>query len=234
MDEKAALQRQREAAAEAKIAAKKAGAGGSSRMAERPAVAPARADSSERPAGPPRLALAGNKPTWRERQAQKEAEAAAGNGNQSSLAAPPTDIATAEAELPRKTGYVPPGRRSDGLAPRGRTDAPPVSNTREQSAGGDSVPKWRPSAARGGSGRDGSPADGTAPRFVTPSRRGTEGLGGRDQSPADGPVKPLSRFQRDSGPTRSETPQARTESPVNTESRPGPGKFVPPHLRNRQ
>ncbi|KAF4632113.1 hypothetical protein G7Y89_g6008 [Cudoniella acicularis] len=31
-----------------------------------------RTDSNERPSGPPRLALAGGKPSWRERQAAKE------------------------------------------------------------------------------------------------------------------------------------------------------------------
>jgi translation initiation factor 3 subunit A len=35
--------------------------------------APERTDSSERPSGPPRLALAGGKPSWREREAAKAA-----------------------------------------------------------------------------------------------------------------------------------------------------------------
>ena len=233
MDEKAALQRKREEEAVAKIAAKKAG--GSARIPER--AAPIRTDSSERPSGPPRLALAGNKPTWRERQAQKEAEAAAGGGTQAPPAAPPTDIATAEAEVPTRK-FVPPARRGDGIAsgiaPRGRTDAPPTSNNRDESSGGDTASKWRPGAARGTSGRDGSPADAPAPRFLAPGRRGTEDVGGREQSPADGPAKSFSRFQRDAGSARSETPPARTESPANGGSTPAPGKFIPPHKRNKQ
>ena len=197
-------------------------------MPERPA-APIRNESSERPSGPPRLALAGNKPTWRERQAQKEAEAATGGNTQAPPAAPPTDIATAEAELPKKTGYIHPGRRTDGSAPRGRLDAPPSSNGRDESSGGDTTAKWRPS--RLASGRDGSPADGPAPRFPPAGRRGFDAPGPRDSSPADGPVKNVSRFQRDGQAGRSDTPSARTDSPALT---PTPGKFVPPHMRNRQ
>ncbi|MCJ1336236.1 eukaryotic translation initiation factor 3 subunit A [Bachmanniomyces sp. S44760] len=230
VDEKAAIQRKREEEAEAKIAAKKAG----TRIPERPAAATA--DSSERPSerssGPPRIALAGNKPTWRERQAQKEAEAATGT-TATPPAAPPSDIATSEAQLPKKTGYVPPALRGESADPRGRTEAPPPTNARDESSGGDGPARWRPSGARESSGRDGSPADGPVPRFAA-RRGGPDGSNARDQSPFDGakPAAP-SRF------ARSEVP--RTASPANGESPapaaaaaaaaassgPTPGKYVP-------
>lgn len=191
-----------------------------------------RADSSERPSGPPRLALAGSKPTWRERQAQKEAEAAAGGAPQAPPAAPAPDISTAEVKLPKKTGYVPPALR-DGTAPRGRPDAPPATNARDESSGGDTAPKWRPSAARDDSTRDDSPADGPAPRFLAPGRRGADGPGARDQSPADDPAKYVPRIRREGAPARSDALPERTESPASKASTPGPGKFVPLHLRNK-
>ena len=236
-DEKASLQRKREEEAEAKIAARKAGHGGATRVPER--SAPARADSTERSAGPPRLALVGNKPTWRERQVQKEAEVAAGGAAPVHPPAPPSDIATTEAQLPKRTGYVAPARRTDSAAPRGRTDDQAPFGGRDESSGGDAPPKWRPSGVHPDSGRDGSPANGPAPRFLAPGRRGTDGPGARDQSPADGAgaTKYPPRFQRDGGaPARSETPPAapaRTDSPANGVSAPAPGKYVPVHLRNK-
>ena len=224
LDEKAAIQRAREEEAIAKLAAKKAGV----RIPERPA--PTSTESSDRPtSGPPRLALAGNKPTWRERQAQKEAEAASGTAP-APPAAPPSDIATAEAQLPKKTGYVPPARRAPDAAPRGRTDAQPSSLPHDESSGGDAPAKWRPSGARNGAGRDDSPAESPAPKFLAPGRR-ADGAG-RDQSPADGaaPAKYVPRFQRDG--KAGDAPPVRTESPA-AEAKPAPGKYVPVHLRNR-
>ena len=226
LDEKATIQRAREEEAIAKLAAKKAGV----RMPERPA-APTSSESSDRPtSGPPRLALAGSKPTWRDRQAQKEAEAASGN-TPAPPAAPPSDIATAEAQLPKKTGYVPPARRAPDAAPRGRTDAQPSSAPREESSGGDAPAKWRPSGPRNGAGRDDSPAESPAPKFLAPGRR-ADGAG-RDQSPADGaaPTKYMPRFQRDG--KAGDAPPARTESPA-AEAKLAPGKYVPVHLRNRR
>lgn len=206
-DEQAALQRRREEEAEARrAAAKKAG---TARIPERPspAAGPTRADSSDAPpSGPPRLSLAGNKPTWRERQAQKAAEGGAGIAPpQSTPAAPPSDIATSEAQLPRKTGYVPPALRAEGAA-RGRADAQPAPALRDDSSGGEAPARWRPSARRDESGRDDSPADRPSSRFAE-LRRGT----GRDESPADGP-KP-------DGPGEG--------------TKPAPGKYVPVHMRNR-
>ena len=217
LDEKAAIQRAKEEAAEAKIKAMRSGG---SRLPDRTApVRPApveRTESSERPSGPPRLALAGNKPTWRERQAAKEAEGAAGGPPP---APPPSDITTDEVAMPPKKtgGYVPPARRDAGAtsAPRGRTNAAPsAAASRDDSSSVEPTPKWRPGAPRNGVARDGSPAE-------PPLRRNLDGLrkplGDRDSSPADG-LRPTSS----SGTARTESPAA---------ERPAAGKYVPVHLR---
>lgn len=217
LDEKAAIQRKREEEAEAKQLAKKSGV----RLPER--TAPVRSDSPERSSGPPRLALTGNsKPTWRERQAQREAESGAGS-SQAPPAAPSSDVATADAQLPKKTGYVPPAKRGD--APRGRTIAEPTSAPREGSSGGDATARWRP---RENSGRDGSPADRPPSRFADSMRRRPEGAGLREQSPVDGASfsKLGMELQRDSSVS------ARSESPAGNAAS-APGKYVPVHLRNK-
>lgn len=186
------------------------------RLPERPTsirpAEPARTESSERPSGPPKLALAGSKPTWRDREAaRKQAEAA---GGPPQPAAPATDIATEEVQLPKKTGgYVPPARRPGDAAPRGRSDATPSPGPRDESSGAQPPAKWRPSGPRDGLGRDGSPADRPTPRFLDGMR------GGRDSSPAEG------------GRPTSSLRTARTESPAN--EKPAAGKYVPVHLRNR-
>ncbi|MCJ1438553.1 eukaryotic translation initiation factor 3 subunit A [Xylographa pallens] len=231
LDQQASLQRKREEEAEAKIAARKAGVP-ATRIQDR--TAPIRTDSTERPSGgPPRLALAGNKPTWREREAQRQADVSAGGtAPPSTFPAPPSDIATSEAELPKRTGYVPPAKRGDGAISRGRTDTQPPSSSRDQSLGGaDASAKWRPTP-RGDSGRDGSPADGPAPRFLAPGRRGPDGASARDPSPAE--AKYVPRFQREGGTARSETPPARTDSPANGQTAPAIGKYIPRHLRDKQ
>ena len=170
-------------------------------------------ESSERPSGPPKLALAGSKPTWRDREAARRQAEAAGV---SQLATPPTDIATEEAQLPKKPGgYVPPARRPGDAAPRGRSDAAPSPATREETFGTQPAAKWRPSGPRDDSGRDGSPAE-------RPPHRPLDGLRDappRDSSPAEG-GRPL-----------ASSGTARTENPVN--EKPAPGKYVPVHLRNR-
>lgn len=203
---------------------------------------PTRSDSSDRAGGPPRLALAGNKPTWRERQAQKEAEATAGGGgattnNQTSEpppTVPSTDVGTTEAVLPKHTGYVPPGRRAaEGAAGAG---APPPSRgrsgvegstTRDDSVGGSGAEKpsgrWMSRSQQQQQGRDGSPAvsgggaDGLGPRNLSGLRR--EGTGGlnRDQS-------------TDSRATGTTGGGGEEVVPVR---KPAPGKYVPVHLRNK-
>jgi len=223
LDEKAAIQRKRQEEAEKKVADKKAGLG---RIPDRsaPSRAPemARNESRDRPAsgGPPKLNLAGNKPTWRERQVAKEAEeaakAAGGPTSAPPPAAPSTDIATEEAALPKRTGgYVPPARRADGAPPRGRTDtAPSPAAPRDASSSVEPTAKWRPGARGDAAGRDGSPADSLKPRFS-----GLRQPSNRDTSPADGD-RPL-----------SSSGTARTESPAS--ERPAPGKYVPVQMRNK-
>lgn len=200
------------------MAAKKAG----TRLPER-STAPIRNGSSDKQSGPPRLALAGNKPTWREREAQKEAEAIGAQVPPSALS---SDVATAEGlPLQKITGYVPPARRGDA-APRGRPDGE-TSVPRDASLGGADAPtRWR---TREHSGRDGSPsADSLPPRFSDSLRRRPEGSSLRDQSPADG--RSLSKLgaglQRDSSvPARSDSPAGNSAST--------PGKYIPVHLRTK-
>ena len=184
------------------------------------AAEPTRSDSSDRAGGPPRLALAGNKPTWRERQAQKEAEAAAGGKDDVATrndretepppAVPSTDIGTAEAVLPKRTGYVPPARR--GGESGGVNAAPPQRGRGGVDDGNAKPDKWVPRSQRDG-GRDGSPAvggDGLGPRNLSGLKR--EGTGGlRDQS-------------TDSRATGTGEEEVR---------KPAPGKYVPVHMRNK-
>lgn len=188
------------------------------RLPERPTpirpADPARTESSERPSGPPKLALAGSKPTWRDREAARKQAEATGDAPQPT--APLTDNATEEAQLPKKaSGYVPPARRPGDAAPRGRCDATPSPGPRDESSGAQPPARWRPSGPRDGLGRDGSPADRPAPRFLD----GLRGAPGRDSSPAEG------------GRPASSLGAARTESPAN--EKPAAGKYVPVHLRNK-
>ncbi|KAI9873197.1 MAG: eukaryotic translation initiation factor 3 subunit A, partial [Pleopsidium flavum] len=219
--EHAAKQQQREEEALARRAANKE----SKRFPERPAPEHAeRTESSERPTGPPRIALAGNKPTWREREAQK----AAAGGGQAPPAAPPSDIATAEAQLPKKTGYVPPALRAES-APRGRQNDTQASQAPRDESSADGAAKWRPSGPRPPSGRDDSPANGPAPRSI-PASLIPETQPARDQSPADGaaPAKYVPRHLREGAtPARGEAPPpapARTASPAEGTST---GKWQP-------
>ena len=214
LDAKAAIQIQKDEAAAAKIKAMRS----SARLPERPtpirSADSLRTESSEVPSGPPKLALSGSKPTWRDREAARKQAEAAGAATQTAV--PPTDIATEEMQLPKKTsGYVPPARRLGDTAPRGRSDAAPSPAPREEISGAQPPAKWRPSGPRDGSGRDGSPANRPTPRFLD----GLRGAPGRDSSPAEG------------GRPVSSSGTARTESPAN--EKPAPAKYVPVHLRNR-
>jgi translation initiation factor 3 subunit A len=162
LDELAAKQRARDAEIEAKLAAKKAGGLGPrvpSRRGDTP-VSPAGPSGAEadRPSGPPKLALAGSKPSWREKMAAKEAAGGAAPAEES-RPAPPAEESSAR----RPGGYVPPARRAEG--------------------GGD---RWRErdSSARGPSDRNESPAAApTGGRYAPPAARGgASGASGRDLS----------------------------------------------------
>ncbi|KAI9849684.1 MAG: eukaryotic translation initiation factor 3 subunit A [Sclerophora amabilis] len=176
LDEVAAIQRQREAEAEERRRASKV----EQRPSERPSVraperVPEQADTGDRP---PRLALAGSsgKPTWRERQAMKEA---------GSDAPPEAASAATESEPIRKTGgYLPPARRD-------RTESP----------AGSAPPRRFPLPTRDQGARDESPADGASGRFPS---RDFRGRGLRDESPADGPPKLNSRPSRNDSPQQAE------------------------------
>ncbi|KAF4307658.1 hypothetical protein GTA08_BOTSDO04587 [Botryosphaeria dothidea] len=172
LDEAAAKQRAREAEIEAKLQAKKEG-----RFAPPPAV-------EERAAGgPPRLTLAGNKPSWREREAAKAV--AGGTPSAPEAAAPP-----AEAEPPRRSGYVPPAlrgesggsgwREREGSGSRGREGV-----SRTESPAGPAGGRWQPPAARG-SPSSGSPAPASS-GYRPPHLRGENRE--RDSS-ADAPPRP--------------------------------------------
>ncbi len=151
LEEQVARQRQRELEAEERAKARKAtttAPGPSARIPERSAAAPveppaAAAQAAPAEGGPPRLALGGNKPTWREREAARK------DGDTSGpAAAPSTDDPTSEAEPPKRTGYVPPALRGE--------------------AGG-APDRWRPSGrGRDGPGRDDSPADSASGRYAAP------------------------------------------------------------------
>ncbi|KAL0262615.1 eukaryotic translation initiation factor 3 subunit A [Diplodia seriata] len=183
LDEAAAKQRAREAEAEAKLQAKKEG-----RWA--PPAPPA---AEERPSpsagGPPRLALSGNKPSWREREAAR----IAGGGAPAAESPAPAPAAAAEAEPPRRSGYVPPAlrgaegggsgwREREGSGSRGREIPPRGDSGSPAGASG----RWAPPAARG-SPSSGSPAPPSGGGYRPPHLRGETRE--RDSS-ADAPPRP--------------------------------------------
>ena len=217
LDEKARIQREKEEAADAKIAAQRAGLGGSRGVPDRTL---AREPVRESAGGPPRLALAGNKPTWREREAMKaagqtipsenESAAPVAASSASSAAATP---AAAASEAPKRSSYVPPGLRQGG--------APGGGWRGREASGGGQVPPARAERtespatsgrydARGSAGgrwgdaseRRASPAN--ASGYVAPGRHGEappahEAEGGRDSTPptqAPAPGKYVPRFRR--------------------------------------
>ncbi|KAF1958671.1 hypothetical protein CC80DRAFT_441234 [Byssothecium circinans] len=158
MDEKAALQRQREEEAEARRAAKKAGS-----------AVPEPRDQPQA-SGPPRIALAGGKPSWREREAAKAA-------GQPLPEPTPAASAALEPEAPKRGGYVPPALRA-------RNSESPAGGWREREGSG-----------RGPASRNESPAGAAAGRFEAPSRGRFSDLGdkGRTASPASGGHVPPNR-----------------------------------------
>jgi translation initiation factor 3 subunit A len=187
-------------------------------MPDRTAAAPSPAAGGEGRA-PPVIALAGNKPSWREREAAKAAAGGAPAAQESS--------APAAAEAPKRSGYVPPALRGEGAGPRGRPEAEPMERT--ESRGG--TERWKPKP-REGAGRDGSPADAPAgSRYQPPgSRRDMSGTGAGARDGSAEPGKFVPRFKReaaDGGAARGETPpaSARTESPATGQGT--AGKYVP-------
>ncbi|KAI9664106.1 MAG: eukaryotic translation initiation factor 3 subunit A [Bathelium mastoideum] len=206
LDEVAAKQRQREAEAEERR--KKAKDAPPTRpIVDRPALggpefdpptaAPLAAGAGA--GGPPRLALAGSKPSWRDRQAAKDRgdaapppAAADADASSTPPPAPASDVPTQEADLPKRTGYVPPhlrgGDRSAGSGSNGASPAPERGGRWQRSE------SPNPSAAGPGGSRYQAPGarGGGAYRPPGQQRRGGED-GERDESPAPAPASAETR-----------------------------------------
>ncbi|KAI4720357.1 hypothetical protein E4T48_03338 [Aureobasidium sp. EXF-10727] len=165
-------QRQREEEAERRRAERKqappVAAAGPDRWSRSNAPAPAEPVAASA-GGPPRLALAGNKPTWREREAAKAAQGGASPAPEATRpAAPPADerVQTSEAALPKKSAYVPVHLRGSAGAAPSSDSAPPAAAPRE---------RWTPRTPRG-DGETPPPASGG--RYEPPSSRGGSSAGG--------------------------------------------------------
>ncbi|KAI0480391.1 eukaryotic translation initiation factor 3 subunit A [Xylariaceae sp. FL0804] len=162
--EKAALQARREEEAMARRKEKERAAAPAPR---REPFSMDRSDSNGRPSGPPRLQLAGNKPSWRERQAA--AAAAAGDGRD---APETTESNEPPRERPTERSFERPVERATER-PTERPVEPPSERSsagprRLQLAGQTGKPSWRDreaarqassgSPAPAGEARDSSPA----------------------------------------------------------------------------
>lgn len=200
LDEQARRQREREEAAEAKLAARKAGFGAAP---ERPISR----DQPEASGGAPRLNLSGTRPSWREREAAR----ASGQAPPAPAAAP----AAAEAEPPKRTGYVPPALRN-------RDGASPAGGWREREGSG-----------RGVAGRNESPAASSG-RYEPPARGRFSDLGDgpRTQSPASGGgyVPPARRGTPQDGPRGRESER----EPLPPAQGASEGKYRPGAFRRAQ
>ncbi|KAK5664107.1 hypothetical protein OQA88_322 [Cercophora sp. LCS_1] len=103
--------------------------------AERTVPPMERTDSNDRPAGPPRIPLAGNKPSWRDREAAK----AAGGGSQPPLDRNGPPLRTASGRgLPMERGES--GRGENG---RDSKDTPPAEPLKPSGAPGKWVPRHK-------------------------------------------------------------------------------------------
>ncbi|KAK5111100.1 eukaryotic translation initiation factor 3 subunit A [Meristemomyces frigidus] len=181
-----------------------AGAAPPSRTLERPSFA-SRAPPSEDPAaesrGPPKLALTGNKPTWREREAMKaRGELPPDAGTNAPPAAPPADerVTTEETAMPKSSGggYVPPARR--GKAPDADSMPPPPAPREPREGGRDGsarpegrekwVPRPRPQGESERSESPAAPAAGS--KYQPPSQR----TGGNAGGATGGAYKPPGRW----------------------------------------
>lgn len=168
-----------------------------------------RSDSADRPSGPPRLALAGGKPSWRERQAAKEAAGETTSSDAPPARATPPPFERAErAERPERPERYERAERAERAPPVERTDSgerpsgPPRLNLAGR--GGKPASSWRErEAAKREAGGD---AAGDSERSAPPPARQGSGRGenGRDAAPTE----------------------------TLTASR-APGKWVPRHLRDQ-
>ena len=172
------------------------------------------AEATAPPSGPPRLTVGGNRPTWREKEAaRREGES---RGKQDSASPAPS----ADAEPPRRSGYVPPALRDGSGAGAGSGGV------------GGGADKWR-SREREDRVRDDSPASNAAStggRFA--SARGFNRDRDTDsQSSATGPSKSVLQGMR--GERR---PVEREEkgSPVLPAAEPTDGKYRPGAFKSRR
>ncbi|KAK0709125.1 hypothetical protein B0T26DRAFT_678592 [Lasiosphaeria miniovina] len=178
-----ARQQQREDEAMARRKAEKAAAAPASIQIRRGPEAPP-ADRAE-PTGPPRLALAGTKPSWREREASLRAASGAG----------PADAAAPPARAPIERAPI--ERAPIERAPIERSDSPLAGPPRLNLAGG--KPSWRDREAAKAGGAGGSAAGDrpTPPLRVAsgtrtiPMERGDSGRGEDAKDKAALPVEPL-------------------------------------------
>jgi translation initiation factor 3 subunit A len=174
LDEKAKVQQQREDEALARRAAEKA-KGGRGTFADRPVsrdqpAEPVAPSSSGRPI----IALAGNKPTWREREAAKAAGQPLPAAAESSPA-PPAAREPESSSAPRR--FLPPALRNrDGESP-----AAPASRWRDREGSGRGGVEDRTESPAAGGNRYESPATGGGK-----SRFAELGDKARTQSPASG------------------------------------------------
>ena len=171
-----------------------------------PTAMETRSDSQDGTRTAPRLPIASKTPggmSWRERQAAKEAGAAAGGSAPQAAAesAVPSQAEPAGQEPPpsrRPGGYVPPHMRGEGAAPRAGEAPPPPPREREMPsrnmstspANGATSSRFVPMHVRDG-GRSvsregaGSPAQGSADDNAPPQRKpAATGAGGRYVPPS--------------------------------------------------
>ncbi|KAI1618552.1 translation initiation factor eIF-3 subunit 10 [Exophiala viscosa] len=161
-------------------------------------------ESQDGPRTAPRLAL-GGKPSWREREAARQAAGASG---EAPAEAPAPAQEAAPAPAPTRSGYVPPHLRQAGGAPP-RGDGPPPAR--------DFPPRDLPMRNTSGSPANGAPGGRYVPSHMRDGGRtlsredaGSPAHGSGDDSPAPTPLrKPAA-----GGSTG--------------------GRYVPPSMRNRQ
>jgi translation initiation factor 3 subunit A len=236
LDEKAALQKAREEAAEAKIAARKAGAGGMGGRTVSREAAPAAPIGA---GGPPKLNLAGSKPTWREREEQKKLAEASGAAPAESSRAP---AAPAAEEAPKRPGgYVPPAARAaGGAAPSADKWQPRQGSGRGPTRDRDESPATAPSGRWGGARPEGARPSGGREMERGFSGRGREqgtSAAGASTGPTgarSGYLPPHMRGDRRDASTNSvgsvdsdDTPASRPPPPTST----GDGKYRPGAFR---
>lgn len=129
--EAARKQMEREEEAERKRLERKQGGAAAAKPFERTTLE-RRAEPASEPStssGPPRLALAGSKPMWREREAAKAAQGGTPPVEAPAPAPAVDSVATDEAAQPARSGYLPPALR--GKAP-GADSAPPAEAKTER------------------------------------------------------------------------------------------------------